>query len=97
VSGLLKLQSQPGLYVCGEIVDGVVEQGMEILWPLHGDKLTFPVVVRNVEFVDYSPGVSGIALGVRFEEDAHEHEQLLRDLLEVGMVVTVRSALATGQ
>ena len=95
ISGLLKLQSRPGVFVCGEVVDGDVKQGMEILWPLHGDALTMPVVVRDVEFIDYAPGVSGIALGVRFDKDEAEHEQLLRDLLEVGMVVTIQSASAS--
>ncbi len=92
VSGLLKVQGRPGAFVCGEIVDGVVKRGMEILWPLHGDALTMPIAVRAVEFIDYSPGVAGVALGVRFDQDEAESEQLLRDLLEVGMVVTVRNA-----
>ena len=97
VTGLLKLQSRPGTFVCGEVVDGVVMPGMEILWPLPGDGLTLPVVVRNVDVVDYAPEVSGIALDVRFDDEENEHEQLLRDLLEVGMVVTVRCPPPTCQ
>ena len=92
VSGLLKLQSRPGAFVCGEVVDGTVKPGMEIAWPLHGDALTMPVLVRWVEFIDYSPGVSGVALAIRFDEDEEENEQLLRDLLEVGMEVPVRTS-----
>jgi hypothetical protein len=92
VSGLLKLQSRPGAFVCGEIIEGTVKPGMEIAWPLHGDGLTMPLLVRAVEFIDYTPGVSGIALAIRFDEDEAEHEQLLRDLLEEGMEVAVRPA-----
>jgi hypothetical protein len=91
VSGLLKLQSRPGTFVCGEIVDGEVKRGMEILWPIHGDALTMPVAVRDVECIDYAPGASGIALGVGFDRNEIENEQLLRDLFEVGMIVTIRT------
>ena len=91
VSGLLKLQSRTGAFVCGEVVDGEVKRGMEILWPIHGDALTMPVAVRDVEVIDYAPGASGIALGVGFDQDEVENEQLLRDLLEVGMIVTIRT------
>jgi hypothetical protein len=92
VSGVLKLQSRPGVYVCGEIVDGEVKRGMEIAWPIHGDAITTSVPIREVEFIDYAPGVAGIALGVRFAEDEAENEQFLRDFLEVGMVVSVAAA-----
>jgi hypothetical protein len=67
-----------------------VKPGMEIAWPLHGDALTMPLMVRAVEFIDYAPGVSGIALAIQFDEDEAEQEQLLRDLLEVGMEVAIR-------
>jgi hypothetical protein len=55
-----------------------------------------PIVIRDVEFIDYAPGVAGVALGVRFEQDEVEHEQLLRGLLEVGMVVTIQDVSASG-
>jgi hypothetical protein len=97
VSGLLKLQGRPGAFVCGEILEGVVKAGMEIAWPLHGDALTMPVLVRAVEFIDYAPGVSGIALAIRFDDDEAEHEQLLRDLLEVGMEVVVSPVSDVGK
>lgn len=78
--------------VCGEIVGGEVKPGMEIQWPLHGNSLTLPIEVREIDFVDYAPGTSsGVALSVRFDEAEAESEQFLRDLLEVGMTVTVRA------
>ena len=77
--------------MCGEIVDGEVKRGMEIQWPLHGEVLTMPIAVREIEFIDYAPGTSGIALGVRFDDDEAKSEQLIRDLLEVGMIVTIRA------
>jgi len=93
ISGLLKLGRRPGAYVCGEIVEGTVMPGMEIVWPLHGEALTMAVPIRGVEFLDYSPDVSGLALEVRFDDDEAENEQLLRDLIEVGMEVAVRPAV----
>jgi hypothetical protein len=90
VSGLLKLQSRPGIFVCGEIVQGTVKAGMEIIWPLHGEALTMAVPVCGVEFIDYAPGVSGIGLEVRFDDEDAENEQLLRDIVEVGIEVAVR-------
>ena len=80
VSGLLKVRNRPGTFVCGEIIEGSVKPGMEIAWPLHGDALTMPLLVRSVEFIDYAPRISGIALAIRFDDDEAEHEQLLRDL-----------------
>jgi hypothetical protein len=98
VSGLLKLQSRPGIFVCGEIIDGAVKAGMEISWPIHGDALTMPLLIRAVEFVEYAPGISGVALAIRFDEDEAENEQLLRDFLEVGTEVAVLSVSEpTGQ
>ena len=91
VSGLLKLQSRPGAFVCGEVIEGTVKPGMEIAWPLHGDALTMPLRVSAVEFIDYSPGVSGVALAIQFDQDEAEQVQLLRDVLEVGMEVAVRA------
>jgi hypothetical protein len=69
VSGVLKLQSRSGVFVCGEIVDGGVKRGREIAWPIHGEAITTSVPIREVEFIDYAPGVAGVALGVRFDED----------------------------
>src|SRR6478609_6654418 len=92
VSGILKLRSRPGLFICGEIVDGVVQEGMRIEWPIHGDAITTGLEVRQVEFVDYWPGVSGIALGVLFDEEEDENEQFLLRFLEVGMVVNISPA-----
>jgi hypothetical protein len=68
ISGILKLQSRPGVFVCGEVVDGTVKAGMIIVWPVHGDAITTGVPVREVQFVDFAPGVSGVALSVRFED-----------------------------
>jgi hypothetical protein len=96
IRGLLKLQSRPGAFVCGEIVEGTVKPGMEIVWPLHGEGLTMVIPVRAVEFVDYSPGVSAVALQISFEDDETESEQLLRDMIEVGMEVAVRPAISDG-
>jgi hypothetical protein len=90
VSGVLKLRGRPGFFVCGEIIDGVVEEGMTLEWPIHGDAITEALLVRQVEFVDYWPGAAGIALGVRFDEEEAENEALLRQFLEVGMMVNIR-------
>jgi hypothetical protein len=87
ISGILKFQGRPGVFVCGEVVDGVAKAGTIIEWPIHGDSITTRVPVREVEFIDFAPGVSGVALSVRFEKEADEEEQFLRDFLEVGMVV----------
>src|SRR5688500_10438444 len=89
VSGVLKLRSRPGLFICGELVDGTVREGMTIEWPIHGDAITTGLQVRQVEFVDYWPNASGLALGVRFDEEEEENEQFLRHFLEVGMVVNI--------
>jgi hypothetical protein len=89
VSGILKFQGRPGVFVCGEMVDGTAKAGMIIAWPIHGDAITSGVPVREVEFIDFAPGVSGIALAIRFDDEEEENEQLLRDFLEVGMVVTL--------
>jgi hypothetical protein len=62
---------------------------MAIEWPIHCENLTMSLVVREVEFVDYSPGVAGLALFVQFEDDEVENESFLRELLEVGMVVRI--------
>ena len=89
VSGILKFQGRPGVFVCGEIVDGTAKAGMIIAWPIHGDAITSGVPVREVEVIDFAPGASGIALSVRFEDEEEENEQFLRDFLEVGMIVTL--------
>jgi len=89
ISGILKLQSRPGVFVCGEVVDGIAKAGMTIVWPVHGDAITTGVPVREVEFVDFAPGVSGVALGLRFEDEEEQNEQFLRDFLEVGMLVSL--------
>jgi hypothetical protein len=89
ISGILKLQSRPGVFVCGEVVDGTARAGMTIVWPVHGNAITTGVPVREVDFIDFAPGVSGVALGVRFEEEEEQNEQFLRDFLEVGMVVSL--------
>jgi hypothetical protein len=89
VSGVLQLRSRPGFFVCGEVVDGTVKEGMTIEWPIHGETITAELLVRQVEFVDYWPGVAGVALGVRFEEEEDENERFLRHFLEVGMIVNI--------
>jgi hypothetical protein len=89
VSAMLKLRSRPGVFVCGEVIEGAVRSDMTINWPIHGDAVGIAVPIRAVEFIDYSPGIAGVALSVRFEEDEEENEQLLRKFLEVGMIISV--------
>jgi hypothetical protein len=89
VGGVLKLRSRPGFFVCGEVVDGTVKEGMTIEWPIQGEAITAELVVRQVEFVDYWPGAAGVALGVRFDEEEEKNEQFLRHFLEVGMIVNI--------
>ena len=79
------------MIVCGEIVEGTVKPGMEMIWPLHGDALTVAVPVHAVEHIDYAPGVSGIGLEVLFDEEESESEQFLRDMVDVGLEIAVRS------
>jgi hypothetical protein len=39
-SGILKLQSRPGIFVCGELIVGAVRPGMVIEWPTHAENIT---------------------------------------------------------
>lgn len=62
---------------------------MIIAWPIHAHATSINMTVRAVEFVDYPRGVADVALGVRFDEEEPENEQILRDSFEVGMVVSI--------
>jgi hypothetical protein len=92
ISGVLKLRSRPGMFVCGEIVEGAVEAGMGLVWPIHGENIAELLRIHEVEHVDFWPAASGMALLVRFDEEPEENEDFLRQFLEVGMVVNILEA-----
>ncbi len=80
------------MFVCGEIVEGAIEAGMGIVWPIHGEKITDLLRIHEVEHVDFWPVASGLALLVRFDVDPTETEDVFRQFLEVGMVVEILDA-----
>jgi len=95
VTGILKLRSRRGIFVCGEVLSGIVTAGVKLEWPIHRGNTGTALLVREVEYVDYGPGVACVALVVQFDEDAVQKEQSLRESLEVGMVVRVCDLTST--
>jgi hypothetical protein len=89
---LLKLPQREGVFVCGDVLEGVVAEGMVIDWPIHGDALMMTVAVGTVDYLDLNlaAGKAEVALGVRFLDETDDEEEFLRHFLEPGMVVTVR-------
>jgi hypothetical protein len=88
VRGLLSLGVRS--FVCGDIVEGTIEPGMNLFWPVHGEDITIDLVVRSVDPVEYPGGVPCVALGVTFAPDEQvDSERMLRELCEDGMIVSV--------
>jgi hypothetical protein len=98
VNRILEVDGRAGLLACGDIVEGTVAVGMNLIWPLRGEVLTTLVAISAVECLDVEPSADAgagrfeIALALRFEDDAGEMPQMFRDRLEPGMVVDVVAA-----
>ena len=91
VNRILRLSGRSGIFVCGDVLEGIVAAGMTIRWPLRAPVSVAYAPIASIDYldVDRAGGKAESALRVRFEGDAEEMEKRLEDSFEVGMVVDV--------
>ena len=66
VNRVLRLRGRPGVFLCGEVLSGVVKTGMVLHWPAPGSALTSPITVLSIDHLDLDrqAGVAETALGI---------------------------------